>query len=380
MTEKLYYKDAYIKDFCATVLSCEYREPYYYAVLDKTAFFPEEGGQSADTGRLSDAEVLDVKEKDGTVYHIIDKPLEVLATVKGVLDFDKRYDKMKQHTAEHIISGIINRLYGYSNVGFHLGTGEVTCDFDGPLTREELDRVEDLANSAIAANIPVVASFPGKDDLEKIEYRSKLDLKENVRIVSIDGVDTCACCAPHVNSTGELLLVKILDFVKWRSGIRMTIAAGERALIDYREKSASVKAISVLLSAPKSEVYAAVSDLKGAYEREKALAKEHLFKIAKLEARGVKETDGNLVYFLENMPIDALISFSNHARCKVRGMLVALSGEEGNYKYVISSDTVDLKSMIKDINGALAGRGGGNSGMVQGSFAATLESIKDYFN
>ena len=380
MTEKLYYKNAYIKEFTANVLSVEYHEPYYYTVLDRTAFFPEEGGQSADTGKLGEAFVTDVKEKNGVIYHLCDKALKIGSEICGFIDFASRYDKMKQHTAEHIISGIIKSQFGYSNVGFHLGKDEVTCDFDGLLSREELDRVEDLANEAVQQNIAVVASFPEPGVLSELEYRSKLNLTENVRIVEIAGIDRCACCAPHVNSTGELGIIKILDFVKWRGGIRMTIASGERALLDYRKKSEEIKAISVLLSSPKNEVDKVVWDLKSAYESEKVKSKEYLYRIARLEAEKVKATDGNAVCLLDEFTIDALIEFSNSAILKVGGILVAITGEDGAYKYVISSRNIDLKRMIKDINSALLGKGGGNSGMVQGSFACSLESIIEYFN
>ena len=196
MTEKLYYKDSYISEFSANILSSRPCGELFDIVLDRTAFFPEEGGQSADSGYIGEARVIYVYEDYGTVYHRVDKLPENSAVFCKV-DFSERFDKMQQHTAEHILSGIIHALYGYDNVGFHLGDDVVTFDINHPMTREELDRVENLANKAVFDNIKVETMFPSAEELQKMSYRSKLDLSENVRIVKIGDVDSCACCAPH---------------------------------------------------------------------------------------------------------------------------------------------------------------------------------------
>ena len=213
MTEKLYYKDSYIKNFSAEVLSVEKIDNGFDVVLDKTAFFPEEGGQSADTGTIGYAGVFDVFERDGVVHHLTDIS-PCIGNNECSVDFDARFEKMQCHTAEHILCGIIHRLFGFDNVGFHLGEDEVTFDVSGVLTREELDRVESLANNVVFENILVETFFPKSDELDEIEYRAKLDLTEGVRLVKIGDVDTCACCAPHVAYTGEIGLIKILDFMK----------------------------------------------------------------------------------------------------------------------------------------------------------------------
>ena len=379
MTEKLYYNDAYIEEFTARVTKAEYKEPCYLAVLDKTAFFPEEGGQSADTGTLGGARVLDVRECEGVIYHYLDRELEPGREVVGKLDFAPRYDKMQQHTAEHILSGHFHSVFGLNNVGFHLGDNEVTLDIDGVLTPDELLHAEELANASVRACIPVTASFPSKDELEALEYRSKLDLKENVRIVEIEGVDTCACCAPHVKNTGEIGIIKLVSAERWRGGMRLIMHAGERALKDYERKLASVCAISKELSAPRDEVAAAVSKLKEDFEllKQQCAAKDR--KIAELLAEGVEESAGNAVVLLPDMTQSGMIAFSNSALPKIGGMLVALTGIEGSYKYVISSNSTDLRAKAKDINTALLGRGGGRPEMIQGSFSASLDKIKDYF-
>ena len=379
MTEKLYYVDSYIKEFEATVLNCFEEGDGYTVVLDRTAFFPEEGGQSADTGVISDAKVLDVREKDGLIYHCVDKPLEKGERCACKIDFDGRFEKMQCHTAEHIISGAIKRLYGLDNVGFHLGASDVTMDVNGYLTREQLDAVELIANRAVFDNVSVKAYFPCADELSHIDYRAKLDLKENVRIVEIEGYDTCACCAPHVARTGEIGLIKILDFEKHRGGLRINIAAGYRALTDYRLKYANVLKASMLFSEPQATVASAAESFLASYEELKGKLKAAGLNNARLRAQLIPESAGSIVVCYPDMNMDELRELVNCAKHKSGAIFVALTGSEKDYKYVMTSLSVDLSAVYKRINLDLEGRGGGRDNMIQGSFSADLDTISRYF-
>lgn len=379
MTEKLYYHDAYIKEFSAKVISVEQIVDRYAVVLDRTAFFPEEGGQSADSGYIGDIPVIHVEEKDGIIYHYTERPVEAVGTVECRLNFAERYDKMQCHTAEHLLCGFIHKLYGFENIGFHLGDDVVTMDISGVLTREELDHVEDLANDAVFANVEVMTFFPNPEDLPSLEYRSKLDITENVRIVKIGEYDSCACCAPHVARTGEIGLIKMLDFEKHRGGIRIYITAGKRALTDYRKKYKSVQKISALLSEPQDTTVDGVSRLLEAYENTKTALKQARLENAAISAQLIPKTDGNLVRLYRDMSVDELREVSNCAREKVGGLLVLLSGSEGDYKYVISSRDSDLSGFAKEMNAELSGRGGGRGNMIQGTLYSTFENIEKYF-
>lgn len=379
MTEKLYYTDAYIKEFEATVLNFTELDGKYAVILDRTAFFPEEGGQSADTGFIGIAKVLDVREKDGNILHFVDSLLEIGASYYCKIDFSDRFEKMQCHTAEHIISGAINRLFSLDNVGFHLGKYEVTMDVNGYLTREQLDEVELIANRAVFDNVPVKTYFPSSDELSALNYRSKLDLTENVRLVEIVGYDLCACCAPHVSYTGEIGLIKILDFEKHRGGTRINIAAGYRALYDYREKYSNVLKASALFSEPQPTVAVAAESFLRSYEELKAKLKAARLNNARLEAELIPCTEGNLVCHYPEMTSDEMREVANLAKSKVTGVLVILTGVDGDYKYIMTSENVDLSKIYKQINASLLGRGGGRDNMIQGSFSANLESIKEYF-
>ncbi len=378
MTEKLYYQDSYISEFSAGVLSVTEVSDGYDIVLDKTAFFPEEGGQSADSGYMGDLKVKYVYEKDGVIYHKTDAAPDG-NVVFCKIDFNERFDKMQQHTAEHILSGVIHSLFGYENVGFHLGDDVVTFDIDHPLTREELDRVEDLANEAVFRNIKVEAFFPTKEELKNETYRSKLDLTENVRLVKIGDVDSCACCAPHVKYTGEIGLIKCLDFMHHRGGVRITMCAGNRALKDYREKYRNIREISAILSEPQHTTAEAL----GRYVSDKEKQKLELKTIKRVYAESLADnvsSDGNLVIVLDHVGMDELRDFANKAVSRVEGILVALIGSDKDYKYVMASRSIDLRAKAKEINEKLSGRGGGHPQMIQGSLFIDLETIKAYFN
>lgn len=378
MTEKLYYVDAYIKEFDAEVVSITSHADGYDVVLTRTAFFPEEGGQSSDKGYIGNARVNAVYEEDCIIHHITDKAPDG-KTVRCSIDFDERFEKMQCHTAEHILCGFIHKLYGYSNVGFHLGEDEVTFDVDGVLTREQLDEVEELANTAIFANVKIDTFFPTKEEIASLEYRSKLDFTDGVRIVKIGDYDSCACCAPHVAYTGEVGLIKILDFMKHRGGTRIWMVAGRRALFDYRKKYENIKKISALTSAPQHETAGVLEKYISESERVKQELKLCRLRLAEKEGSLISSTSGNLVVNFPEFSIPELIAFSNLAVTKVGGILVALSGVDGDYKYVISSSSVNLCEQAREINSLLSGRGGGKPNMIQGSISATIDEINKYF-
>ena len=377
-TIRLFDLDAYMQVFDATVLSCQPNDSHYVIVLDKTAFFPEAGGQSADGGALDSARVLDVQEVEGIIYHLTDAPLTVGDTVRGQIDFPARYLRMQIHSGEHIVSGLMHRKYGYSNVGFHLG-GEITMDFDGELTRAQLDEIEDAANRIIYQNVPITAQYPSAEVLAATEYRSKLELTENVRLVTIGEYDVCACCAPHVARTGEIGLIKLLDAVRYKGGMRIHFLAGSAALTHYRKTWTDVAVLSTMLSVPQSEVVEGVKKREVEIEKRgatiAALRRQLLdFKIASLQ-----ETQGNLCIFTDDPDMLSLRLLVNAGVAKCTGICAAFSGNDTDgYRYIMGAGSTDLRSLSKQINTALEGKGGGSAQMIQGSCSAKESEIRVY--
>ena len=367
--------------FEAQVISCEAREDGKYSIiLDKTLFFPEEGGQSSDTGSIGGAKVEYVFEKEGVISHIIDEPLSVGASVSGEIDFDERFRKMQNHTAEHIVSGLIFKNFGFHNVGFHLSRDEMTADFDGELNAEQIKFIETEANKAIFECHAVRGYYPDAEELAGLEYRSKLDITENVRIVEIEGVDKCACCAPHVGNTGEIGMVKILYGEKYKGGIRLYMKAGYDALEGYRAEYEQCRRISVAISANHSYVADGVDRLLEDIDALKGKMSQMKREIMTLRLEKIEYTDGNLCIFEDDGDMLALRNLVNEAKKRCGGICACFSGNDGDgYKYIISSTTVDLRAKAKEINAAISGRGGGSSEMIQGSCTAKREEIEGYF-
>lgn len=380
-TERLFDKNSKLNIFEATVLSCKQTENGKYAViLDKTAFFPNEGGQTCDTGKIGGISVVSVDEKDGIITHTLDHPLEIGETVSGEIDFEPRFKKMQNHTAEHIVSGIIHRLFGYDNVGFHLGDGYMTADFNGELTESDIAKVEALANRAVFECHPIRAYYPSAEELKTLEYRSKLDLTENVRIVEIEGVDMCACCAPHVENTGEVGLVKITEAIRYKGGMRLTMLAGYDALADYRARQEQIKHISMAISAKQSEVAVGVDRVLAEIEQLKsrisALKRENM----QMRLDSIENTENSIIMFEDDGDMLALRNFVNGAVKKTEKLCAVFAGnDETGYKYIIASENIPLRTVSKEITHVLGGKGGGSDVMIQGSVTATRTEIEQFF-
>ncbi|WP_461812419.1 alanyl-tRNA editing protein [Faecalimonas sp.] len=380
MTEKLFYQDSHLAKFIATVESCEQEGKYYKVVLNRTAFFSEGGGQKSDTGFLDGVRVFDVQEKDGILYHMTEEPLEVGKDITGEIDWKERFSKMQQHSGEHIVSGLIHQKYGYNNVGFHLGKDVVTMDFDGILTKDQLKQIEFLANEGVAKNLDIQVDYPTEEQLHKISYRSKIEIKGQIRIVTIKGYDVCACCAPHVKKTGEIGLIKLTNIQNYKGGVRINMLCGFRALADYNEKEMSVKKVSVAMSAKETEIVEAVEQLKEEKVQLKAEIALLQDKLLKSKASQIAEKQERVCLFeseLEGNAPRELVNLLLEKEIKI--CCIFFGNDKENYRYVIGSHYVDTRPIAKSLNEKFDGRGGGKSEMVQGSLTGTKEEIYEFF-
>lgn len=375
MTEKLFYQDSMTDRFEANVISCSktdnLEEVLYKVVLDRTAFFPLGGGQYPDTGKLcqedKEVSVTDVREQDGIVIHYTDGPLEAGKTVTGKLDFEERFSKMQQHTGEHIVSGIVSRRFGYRNVGFHLGTESVTMDYDGTLTKEQLREIEREANQAVVQDIPIEVLYPTEEELQEITYRSKIEIEGQVRIVRIPGYDTCACCAPHVKTTGAVGIIKLTGMIRYKGGVRVTMLCGFRALEDYNQKEENVTAISNRLSVKQEEVSKAVERLESEIEEYKEKIKRLQESRLRSCLNEITSKTPRYLLFEEEMDSAAMCRFVNDAIEITDGVCgVFVGNDKKGYRYVLGSKGQDILALSKELNKACKGKGGGRPPMVQG--------------
>lgn len=380
MTEKLYYSDGHLSRFTARVTSCEKEDGAWAVKLDRSAFFPGGGGQEADEGVLSDMKLLGLREEGEDIVHLTPAPLEPGALVEGRIDWPLRFSRMQGHSGEHILSGTVHRLFGYDNVGFHMGEEAITIDFSGELSREDLSRAELEANRAIWRDVPVRTLLPTPGELAAMDYRSKKELTGQVRIVEIEGVDLCACCAPHVSHSGEVGLLKIIDSMRHRGGTRLTLLCGEAALLDYEALHENNAAVSAALSAKRLETGGAIARVMAEQEERRAELTKLKRELLQLKAAALRPTEGSICIFESDIDMITLRELVN-AGSELAGKVCAgFAGTDGDYKYIIGSRTVPLRARAKEINAAIDGRGGGSDAMIQGTSRARREDIERYLN
>ena len=436
MMDKLYEEDSYKKRFGAVVIGCDdIGGGDYRIILDRTAFYPEGGGQRSDTGFLiaecDAAFVKHVKEKNGVIEHIADKPLMSGEPVGGVINWTDRYSRMQNHTGEHIVSGIVRRLFGFENVGFHMGSEYVTIDFDGELAPDDIVNVETLANEAVYGNLPVSARYFSPDAISTIDYRSKKALAGDIRIVTVPGYDACACCGTHVAKTGEVGVIKVVTVQRYKGGSRLSMLCGTDALNDYRFKNAATYNISSLLSAKPGEIVEAVERLQSVADEYKKQLADYKMRYLKIKAEALRserdtadkvcntgnicvfedDLDQNLtrqycIYLSELAPLAAVFSPKGEAASAgvsqkdADAVADGSSGSGGNdsdsgnsgsgdiggsgsgeceYRYSICSKEMDARVVGREFNTTFNGRGGGTERMVEGSVTALRGDIEAFF-
>lgn len=395
-TKYLYDSNAYATEFDAVVLSCEENtdnettgSTRYCLILDQTLFFPEQGGQSPDKGSINGIQVSDVQINDGIIAHTLTVTDETSAIaipksgdrVHGIIDWTHRFYNMQQHSGEHIFSGIVQSRFGYDNVGFHLSDQTVTMDFNGAMSEQDIYDIEYEVNKAITENIEVQVTFPSKEELEQLEYRSKIEIEGQVRIVTVPGYDVCACCAPHVRRTGEIGMLKVMGIQNYKGGIRVTILCGFRALMAFREKASVINELTGFLTTGQDKLVDTVKKLKTTNQSmssQLAQANQTLL-LQKLESISAEQED--VIMFENGIKTKTLRNVINSMMEKHSGYCAIFVGDDENgYSYVVGSRNKDCKEIAGKLKDEFAAKGGGNSQMIQGSLVASAADISTVFN
>ena len=382
MTEKLFYEDVYQKTFEATVTECREGKNGYEIILDRTAFYPEGGGQPGDTGYLQigdqKVEITDTHEKDGEILHFCGQPLEVGSKVTGTIDWNRRFGLMQNHSGEHIVSGLVHSKFGYDNVGFHMGKDTVTSDFNGEFTVEDMWEFEKAANERVWANEKVDITSYTEEEAKSVEYRSKKELHGMVRVVTFPNADVCACCGTHVSYTGEIGLIKLISLQKFKGGMRMEMLSGRKAMEYVEEICRQNQQISVALSAKPLETAQAVEHLK-------KTQMDQQFHMGALEQKLFQnmakqyEGSGSVLIFEEGLEADSVRKLAAEIMETCEGRCVVCSGDdESGYKYAMGEKDGDLRALVKEFNSTLNGRGGGKPFFAQGSVNATRKEIEEF--
>ena len=386
-TEKYYETDAYRREAAGRIIAAEpdAKTGGGRIALDGTVFYPEGGGQPADRGTLTLADgtvldVTDVHEQGGVIWHsVASLPGAAVpgAEVRQALDWDWRFDKMPQHTGEHILSGILHSMFGAENVGFHIGADAVRMDTSVPISAEGLRAAELAANRIVWQNVPVIITYPTREELAALAYRSKKEIEGQVRIVTIPGADVCACCGTHTAFTGAVGQIKILSAENYKGGVRLSIVCGQRALEAAQAMRQRQADIGALLSAKASETAHAVHRV---YDEYTALKFAHFGLCSQLfDALAAQVTPGeDAVRIVPGLDPDGLHRLAVRLTEATPGLCAALTPNEKGTGYCLARAEGDVRPLTKALNAALNGRGGGKPGICQGSCAASPEQVEEF--
>ena len=379
MTVKLFENNSLLKECTATVTACTEKEGRYLVELDQTVFFPEGGGQLSDKGKINEVLVSHVSERDGHIYHECDKPLEVGAEVKAVLDWRVRLDRMQQHLGEHLLSYACWKLFKANNIGFHMNEDDVFIDLDKELTEEELLKAELYTNEIIWENRPVHISY--MDSTEAVKLKDKMrkfnsKLTGTLRIVSVEDADICTCCGTHPPFTGMLGSVKVIRHEKHKGGCRVEFVCGSRALADADKKNSTLLTVAQGLSVKPEQVPDALAKLKA----------DLLAQLDDVKSKLLKIEEAQLQELYDNAPTTAAgtkilaVPLDGHDAKDIKVflpkatalehticLLVAAKPERISYAAALGAATEgDCRVLIKLLNEAFGGRGGGKSDCAQG--------------
>ncbi len=375
---KLFYEDSHLREFTARVTGCEKTQNGWAVTLDATAFYPEGGGQACDLGTLGGVNVLDVQERGEEILHFCDGPLEIGAVVEGKIDWDRRFDLMQQHTGEHILSGLIHEKFGFHNSGFHVGADWMEVDFDGPISNEDLAELEERANQAVWADIPVKTWIPGPVELEREFYRTKRALPWPVRLVQIPGYDSCACCGVHVRRTGEVGLIKIISATRLRGGVRLQMVCGQRAYRHIVAVYEENRRVCQTFSVPMTGTAEGARKFAEVLSAEKARGNALLGRIFDGIAENYAGRE-NVIHFEDGLEPGQVRVLADKIAGRISGWCAVFSGIDGNFAYCLATRDGDLRELGKKITAACNGRGGGKPNFQQGSVTATRAEIEAFF-
>ena len=376
-TEKLYEIDSYQESFEATVLSCEIDKRGYKSVISQTAFFPEAGGQPCDKGTLSGIDVFDVQIENGEIFHHTETPLKIGEKVLGRIDFSRRFNFMQNHTAEHIVSGLVFEKFGFDNIGFHLNESEVTFDFNGSFTNSQLSELELEANRRVWQNLKVTSFYPNEEEIKLINYRAKDGIEGAIRLVMIENTDICACCAPHVKSTGEIGIIKFLGTEKQHGGTRIFMKCGNFAFLDYSKKNEDIRAVGEMLSAKSENVSLAVRELCLRLENQKLLYNKLSSQLIDYKI-GLFDKSKSAI-FCENSNMKDLQMLADGLHKAYGEVRTAFCKNESGTAFVMCGDEDLIKKEFENLTSAFEVKGGGRGELRQGSIIASVEVVKEYF-
>ncbi|RIW38463.1 alanyl-tRNA editing protein [Bacillus salacetis] len=383
MKGKLYYQDQYIREFQSNLVSQQKSEDgRWFAVLEETAFYPAGGGQPSDTGMLNNVKVTEVEEMDGIIRHYLEGPIADEGPITGMINWNRRFDHMQQHSGQHILSAAFVESLGYETVSFHLGKETSTIDLNtSDLTEGERLKAEALANEIILQNLPIHTKWVNKYEAGKYPLRKRLAVEEDIRLVIIPEFDYNGCGGTHPGSTGEVGLIKILGWEKQRKNTRVSFVCGQRVAKQLHEKNHILKQLTGVVNAPPSEMVSSVKTLIENGKKNEKLLEEARQTILSYEAEAL----GNSAVDIHGTKVvkkvlqhRSMAEMQQMARSVLQrhGAVVLLVSENGDkLQFVFGAAPSchnDMKELVSYALEITNGKGGGNSSLAQGGGSAVM--------
>ncbi len=385
MTEKIYLENPYLKELTAKVMKKEYSNSKFYVTLNRTIVYPHlSGGQPMDKATINDSKVIDVYEEDDNIIHVLEDNINS-NTVNISIDWNTRFDHMQQHTGQHLLSAAIYRLYNANTVGMHIGRDYVYIDVAIPeLSNEDVEKIERFANEIIYSNFPVKSYGVENKDIHSIPLRKPPTVDKNIWIVEIENVDTTPCAGTHVRNIGEVGIVKIRKWEKYKGHTRVEFVCGYRALKDYTLKNYYINGISTLLSSKDIDTLNSVNKL---YEDHKLLEKELQDVKAELLKHQIKELINHssmvknvrIVHKILNNFDPKMAKYAISQVLSYSKTICILCIVENQFKCHLlmgrSEDLdINMKEIFDSVINIINGKGGGSPELVQGGGTNTAKA------
>jgi len=383
-TKRLYYDDPIAQEFSAEVLGCEPvsapalpAAPLWRVKLDRTAFYPTSGGQPNDTGRLGDARVVEVLDEDDEVIHVVDKPIE-LGSVKGIIDWDRRFDHMQQHTGQHVLSAVFHSRFALPTISFHLGSDICTIDVRGQEPTQEIsDKAMAAANDVVYADRAVNVRYGTAEELAAAGVRKTVERTGTLRAIEIEELELQPCGGTHVRRTGQIGMILVRGVSRIRQDWRVEFACGRRAERLAREDFATLRAVAQRLNCSPQEAVTSAERVVAERDAHFKSARASIQKLAEMDARAYLQqvevgADGLRVVakLFENEPAEYVQSFAHELAQAENTVALLVRGEDGQIFF--SQHPTAKKDMNALLNEALkhvAGKGGGSRDSARGRLA-----------
>lgn len=382
MKNRLYYENAMMKQFEATVIKTEIdSENKPFVVLSNTAFYPTGGGQPHDTGTINGVNVINVEEIDDEIRHYIESKDDfsrLNGTVEGVLNWARRFDHMQQHTGQHILTAAFVELFDFPTLSFHLGSETVTIDLEtNAVTDEQLLAAEKRANEIVLENHSIITKWTTVEEANTYPLRKALKVEGDVRLVIIPDFDYNGCGGTHPTSTGQVQAIKILATEKMKQNIRIHFVCGQRVLDALHQQNTVLTNVAKQLSVPKDEAFTALQKVMTAAKANEKLLLEAQDSLLTFEAaRLVSEaSDDTIIAVLENKSMQQLQKMAKQLATNASFKIALIAQADQKYQIVLAcgnAGEISMKSVIQTILPAINGRGGGGDQLAQGGGDAII--------